>query len=63
MSAGIHGLPRAFWDGVKSSNKEVDPQGWAGEGYCAHSRPTFPTWHRPYLAMMEVCPALYTGLQ
>lgn len=53
--AGIHGLPRAFWDGVKSPNKQVDPQGrWAGEGYCAHSRPTFPTWHRPYLAMMEV---------
>ena len=25
------------------------------DGYCAHGDPTFPTWHRPYLAMLEVC--------
>ena len=23
-------------------------------GYCAHGTETFPTWHRPYLAMLEV---------
>ena len=23
-------------------------------GYCSHSSVTFPTWHRPYVAMMEV---------
>ena len=25
----------------------------AGWGYCAHSSSAFPTWHRPYLALLE----------
>lgn len=25
-----------------------------GSGYCTHSMPSFPTWHRSYLAMIEV---------
>ncbi|KAF4627308.1 hypothetical protein G7Y89_g10846 [Cudoniella acicularis] len=49
--AGIHGLPKAFWDGVVVPNKEEDNRNMSG--YCAHSVLTFPTWHRPYLAMME----------
>ncbi|KAI9719091.1 MAG: hypothetical protein M1812_003721 [Candelaria pacifica] len=44
--AGIHGLPARDWDGVKVS-------GGADGGYCPHGLPLFPTWHRPYLAMME----------
>jgi len=46
--AGIHGLPKALWDGVDANSKHS-----GGYGYCAHSRPTFPPWHRPYLAMVE----------
>ncbi|KAH6664723.1 hypothetical protein B0J14DRAFT_706472 [Halenospora varia] len=49
--AGIHGLPKAFWDGVEVPNKLEDNRDQSG--YCAHSVLTFPTWHRPYLAMME----------
>ncbi|KAL8792906.1 MAG: hypothetical protein Q9195_004483 [Heterodermia aff. obscurata] len=44
--AGIHGLPLQDWDGVKASS--------TGKGsYCPHGTILFPTWHRPYLAMME----------
>ena len=49
---GIHGLPKEYWDGVKTEHKE--PEDIDDLGYCAHSIPTFPTWHRPYLAMLEV---------
>jgi tyrosinase len=41
--AGIHGFPLVSWDGV------TDPKGW----YCSHQQPTFPTWHRPYVALYE----------
>ncbi|ERF72312.1 hypothetical protein EPUS_02199 [Endocarpon pusillum Z07020] len=43
--AGIHGLPRAPWDGVVG--QEASP------GYCVHGAVTFPTWHRPYVALFE----------
>lgn len=45
--AGIHGLPNAPWDNVGDK--------WDGSpgGYCAHGVLTFPTWHRPYLALFE----------
>jgi len=48
MLAGIHGLPNAAWDEVYDK--------WDGRagGYCAHGVLTFPTWHRPYLALFEV---------
>lgn len=49
--AGMHGLPKMLWDGVDAPNKE--PGSLAGSGYCAHSTLTFPTWHRPYLSMLE----------
>ncbi|KIW32469.1 uncharacterized protein PV07_04014 [Cladophialophora immunda] len=45
--AGIHGLPTALWDGVGKNF----PEGTGG--YCAHGRLVFPTWHRPYLALLE----------
>ncbi|KAF2134809.1 Di-copper centre-containing protein, partial [Dothidotthia symphoricarpi CBS 119687] len=44
--SGIHGRPFVSWDGV-----EKHPEG--KDGYCAHSSNIFPTWHRPYLALME----------
>jgi hypothetical protein len=41
---GIHGAPyRRGWNGVGNRG-----------GYCTHGDPTFPTWHRAYLAMYEV---------
>ena len=36
----------------QEKNVKVDKDDWWG--YCAHSVETFPTWHRPYIAMMEV---------
>lgn len=49
---GIHGCPKVPWDNVEGKNLKVDRDDWWG--YCAHSVETFPTWHRPYIAMMEV---------
>ncbi|KAL0064910.1 hypothetical protein AAF712_008166 [Marasmius tenuissimus] len=45
---GIHGLPAAEWDPPRA------PQGdarWLG--YCTHEDVLFPTWHRPYMILME----------
>src|SRR5438270_13801931 len=41
--AGIHGFSLVSCDGV------TDPKGW----YCSHQQPTFPTSHRPYVALYE----------
>lgn len=49
---GIHGLPRMPWNNVNVEQKMADGKGFAG--YCAHSTATFSTWHRPYLALLEV---------
>eukprot|EP00250_Pteridium_aquilinum_P013878 c21630_g2_i1 orf=1-1068(-) len=48
---GIHGLPHVPYDGAKGS---WDPtiQSWWG-GYCQHGSPLFPTWHRPYIMLLE----------
>lgn len=54
--AGIHGQPYKSWDGVKGSHNA---------GYCAHASTLFPFWHRPYLALFEVClshPTIICGL-
>ncbi|MCJ1284989.1 hypothetical protein MMC26_004326 [Xylographa opegraphella] len=48
--AGIHGLPREEWDKEPAEGKKNDSK---DPGYCAHGTPTFATWHRPYLAMLE----------
>jgi tyrosinase len=44
--AGIHGRPFVQWDnaGMKHTG-----------GYCPHGQNTFGSWHRPYLAVYEVC--------
>ncbi|ETS85736.1 hypothetical protein PFICI_03761 [Pestalotiopsis fici W106-1] len=49
--AGIHGLPTQVWD----NETGVDKKGQAsnGQGYCPHGDEKFPTWHRPYIAMLE----------
>ncbi|KAJ4488015.1 tyrosinase [Lentinula aciculospora] len=46
---GIHGLPYVPWDGAGS--KPVDPDAW--EGYCTHGSVLFPTFHRPYVVLVE----------
>ncbi|KAF9477267.1 tyrosinase [Pholiota conissans] len=46
--AGIHGRPYQDYAGAKGTG----PAGkWAG--YCTHSTVLFPTWHRPYVALLE----------
>ncbi|KAF9069697.1 tyrosinase [Rhodocollybia butyracea] len=46
---GIHGLPYIPWDG--SGSKPVDSDAW--EGYCTHGSVLFPTFHRPYVLLIE----------
>lgn len=47
--AGIHGEPYVPYDNVTS-----DTNSFFG-GYCTHSSILFVTWHRPYVALFEVC--------
>ncbi|KAF9444741.1 polyphenol oxidase [Macrolepiota fuliginosa MF-IS2] len=50
--AGIHGLPFTAWDGASTPGFTADPnQQWAG--YCTHGSTLFPTWHRPYVMLIE----------
>ncbi|KAG8919124.1 hypothetical protein FRC02_001863 [Tulasnella sp. 418] len=42
--AGVHGLPAKVWNNAKPP---------AGSWYCHHGVATFPTWHRPYMALFE----------
>ena len=54
-NTGIHGAPKTSWDGMgpkQNANATIDKA--VTSGYCAHATETFPTWHRPYLAMLEV---------
>ena len=52
--AGIHGLPFQPWDGVLG-NKPFNPNSNQWGGYCTHGSTLFPTWHRPYVMLYEVC--------
>lgn len=45
---GIHGRPYVPWDGIGTA------PGFGG-GYCTHTSNMFLPWHRPYLALIEVC--------
>ena len=45
--AGIHGQPLVPWD---ENTKPVTD----GLGYCTHDSILFPSWHRPYLLLVEV---------
>lgn len=52
--AGIHGLPCESWP--DPDNKTDIPRvGNDFEGFCTHTSIIFLTWHRPYLALFEVC--------
>ena len=46
---GIHGSPHEAWSGATASDN-------AGKylGYCTHGSTLFPTWHRPYVMLLEV---------
>ncbi|KAJ3802926.1 tyrosinase [Lentinula aff. detonsa] len=46
---GIHGLPYIPWDGA--GKEPVDTDAW--EGYCTHGSVLFPTFHRPYVLLVE----------
>ncbi|MCO5550206.1 hypothetical protein L7F22_003688 [Adiantum nelumboides] len=50
--AGIHGLPHAPYDGVVNGDWDPKNPEWWG-GYCQHGSPLFPTWHRPYMMLLE----------
>eukprot|EP00250_Pteridium_aquilinum_P017985 c23884_g1_i1 orf=132-2228(-) len=49
--AGIHGLPHAPYDGDEGDWDPSNPDWWGG--YCQHGSPLFPTWHRPYMMLIE----------
>lgn len=67
--ASIHGIPYQSWQNIDQQTAidagqfpaaPGDPRfmpgnqaGNAEEGYCSHTSVLFPTWHRPYMAMME----------
>ncbi len=44
--AAIHGSPKIQWAGATRGRQQY--------GYCHHGQVTFPTWHRPYVALFEV---------
>lgn len=51
---GIHGLPKRAWNNVDHPDKTGEGATETAMGYCEHGSFKFPTWHRPYLAMIEV---------
>jgi tyrosinase len=63
-AAGIHGLPYEPFNGV--NNQDFEWNLFNGQkqlrfgGYCHHSTQLFPSWHRPYMMMVEkVCTYLH----
>lgn len=46
---GIHGRPYEDWNGAIASDNAGKYQ-----GYCTHGTTLFPTWHRPYVLLLEV---------
>ena len=62
--AGIHGFPETPWDLASAPKQDPKPPpgqvtlppGWQPYGgYCHHNTIAFPTWHRPYMLLFEVC--------
>ena len=49
--SGIHGMPYVAWNGAQGS---FAPGKWPFGGYCTHGSALFPTWHRPYVLLIEV---------
>jgi len=54
--AGIHGQPYIPWNGASGSFTQGK---WGFGGYCTHGSVLFPTWHRPYLLLLEVSDESY----
>lgn len=54
FGTAIHGLPLVSWGGVGREGLEKNQM---GDYFCSHNMATFPTWHRPYLALYEVIPS------
>ena len=57
--AGIHGLPFVPYD--KFPSEKLPPTDWNKKeskyrwgGYCHHGDILFPTWHRPYVLLLEM---------
>ncbi|CAG8567940.1 21643_t:CDS:2 [Dentiscutata erythropus] len=56
--AGIHGLPYAPYDLLPG--EKMSPSDWNKSettrwgGYCHHGDILFPTWHRPYVLLLEM---------
>ncbi|TFK38415.1 tyrosinase [Crucibulum laeve] len=48
---GIHGLPFIPWDNSTGSQPFNPNAQWGG--YCTHGSTLFPTWHRPYVMLVE----------
>lgn len=53
------GLPYTQWDGAGGTSAINPPEPPNDDapfnGYCVHGSTLFPTWHRPYTAVYEVC--------
>lgn len=50
LSVGIHGRPYRTWGDAPGLAHKIGTS-----GYCPHSNMLFLGWHRPYLALFEVC--------
>jgi tyrosinase len=46
--AGVHGRPFQSWDNFPTPLVNA-------QGFCPHANVLFGSWHRPYLAIYEVC--------
>ena len=53
QASGIHGLPYEPFNGVKNPDFQWGSTNNAFGGYCHHRTQLFPSWHRPYLMMVE----------
>nr|BAE48754.1 polyphenoloxidase [Agaricus blazei] len=49
--AGVHGYPLTAYDGAVGPQQFSPQNQWTG--YCTHGSTLFPTWHRPYVLMVE----------
>jgi tyrosinase len=48
---GVHGRPYTTWNNFPTPLVNT-------AGFCPHAQTLFGSWHRPYLAIFEVCTAL-----